>query len=426
MSNSHSNDGDAIDYTNYSLDELKQALDSIDENVYSERAQVLRELITKRSPHTPQHNTEPSDSNPIERIGINDQIISKERVKFHGNGTEFFAIWIVNLLLSIVTLGIYSAWATVRTNRYFYSNTEIGGHRLAYLAEPIQILIGRLIAFALFAVFVISTSFSPIVAVVASILFALVVPVIIVMGVRFRMRMMAYRNVRFNFTSRIGRAYVVFLLFPILGVMSLYLAMPWVLKKIDEFLYENMTYGDKEFTPQLSAAEYYIAVIVSAVIGFFGVFLIGIVVAVIIGGFGASMGGDFDPDNLAASAGFFIGMLFAFVLYGFIIVVAYSFFNAYIRNHIYNNTKINDVAIFASDLKVMDLVLLSITNYLMLLFTLGLAYPWVKVRTTRLLTRSTEISILAGIDDVVAKSGGNENAVADEVIGAFDIDVSLG
>ncbi|MFB1034562.1 MAG: DUF898 family protein, partial [Sinobacterium sp.] len=35
-------------------------------------------------------------------------------VKFLGKTGEFFSIWIVNLLLTIVTLGIYSAWATVR------------------------------------------------------------------------------------------------------------------------------------------------------------------------------------------------------------------------------------------------------------------------------------------------------------------------
>jgi uncharacterized membrane protein YjgN (DUF898 family) len=31
-------------------------------------------------------------------------------LRFNGNGAEYFGIWIVNLLLTIVTLGIYSAW----------------------------------------------------------------------------------------------------------------------------------------------------------------------------------------------------------------------------------------------------------------------------------------------------------------------------
>ena len=42
---------------------------------------------------------------------------------FHGNALEFFKIWIVNVLLTVVTLGIYSAGAKVRTMRYFYGHT---------------------------------------------------------------------------------------------------------------------------------------------------------------------------------------------------------------------------------------------------------------------------------------------------------------
>ena len=47
--------------------------------------------------------------------------------EFHGNGADYFRIWIVNLLFSILTLGIYSAWAKVRTKKYFYGNTELAG-----------------------------------------------------------------------------------------------------------------------------------------------------------------------------------------------------------------------------------------------------------------------------------------------------------
>ena len=48
-------------------------------------------------------------------------------LRFNGNGAEYFGIWIVNLLLSIVTLGIYSAWAKVRRLQYFYRHTELAG-----------------------------------------------------------------------------------------------------------------------------------------------------------------------------------------------------------------------------------------------------------------------------------------------------------
>lgn len=81
--------------------------------------------------------------------------------KFHGKGKEYFGIWIVNILLSIITLGIYSAWAKVRTNKYFYGNTELNESRFDYLAQPKQILIGRIIAVIAVSIWAAVNSFSP-------------------------------------------------------------------------------------------------------------------------------------------------------------------------------------------------------------------------------------------------------------------------
>lgn len=40
--------------------------------------------------------------------------LATKPLTFTGTGAEYFGIWIVNLLLTIVTLGIYSSWAKVR------------------------------------------------------------------------------------------------------------------------------------------------------------------------------------------------------------------------------------------------------------------------------------------------------------------------
>ncbi|MDR3346857.1 MAG: DUF898 domain-containing protein, partial [Campylobacteraceae bacterium] len=46
------------------------------------------------------------------------KVFENTRFEFRGNATDFFAIWFVNLLLSLITLGIYSPWAKVRNNQY--------------------------------------------------------------------------------------------------------------------------------------------------------------------------------------------------------------------------------------------------------------------------------------------------------------------
>ncbi len=69
-----------------------------------------------------------------------------EQLRFTGSGAEYFGIWIVNLLLTIVTLGIYSAWAKVRRLQYFYRHTEVAGSSFDFHGSPTRILIGRVIA----------------------------------------------------------------------------------------------------------------------------------------------------------------------------------------------------------------------------------------------------------------------------------------
>src|SRR5258706_8822062 len=80
---------------------------------------------------------------------------------FHGNAREYFRIWIVNLALSIATIGVFSAWAKVRRERYFYGNTWVAGAPFEYLADPINILKGRLIAVSLLIAYVLFGQFVP-------------------------------------------------------------------------------------------------------------------------------------------------------------------------------------------------------------------------------------------------------------------------
>src|SRR5262245_52514343 len=89
---------------------------------------------------------------PVSQPGFELQFRSDPRplpFQFSASGGEYFRIWIVNLLLTIVTLGIYSAWAKVRRLRYFYGSTQIAGSSFEYHGRPLQILKGRLIAAAL-------------------------------------------------------------------------------------------------------------------------------------------------------------------------------------------------------------------------------------------------------------------------------------
>ena len=48
---------------------------------------------------------------------------------FDGTGGEFFGVYIVNWLLTAVTCGIYSAWASCAIDRYIVGHTHIDSMR---------------------------------------------------------------------------------------------------------------------------------------------------------------------------------------------------------------------------------------------------------------------------------------------------------
>ena len=55
---------------------------------------------------------------------------------FTGTAGSYFRIWIVNLFLSLITLGIYSAWAKVRKKRYLYGHTWVADANFEYHGQP--------------------------------------------------------------------------------------------------------------------------------------------------------------------------------------------------------------------------------------------------------------------------------------------------
>lgn len=108
--------------------------------------------------------------------------------EFHGRAGEYFGIWIVNILLTIITIGIYTAWAKVRTNRYFYGKTILNNTNFAYLADPIAILKGWLIAVAILIIYSVVSSFIPPIELLFFLLLILATPFLVVKSMRFRNR----------------------------------------------------------------------------------------------------------------------------------------------------------------------------------------------------------------------------------------------
>ena len=147
-------------------------------------------------------------------------------IEFKGKALEYFGIWLANILLTVVTIGIFSAWAKVRRLRYFYNNTNILENSFAYHATGWQIFKGRLIAFVVIIILGIVSSYMPGFSFVIFIIIFFLSPFIINSSLRFNARMVSFRNIRFNWHGNYKQTLLYFVLGPVISFFSLGFLQP--------------------------------------------------------------------------------------------------------------------------------------------------------------------------------------------------------
>ena len=127
----------------------------------------------------------------------------------------------LNILLTIITLGIYLPWAKVRNKRYFYGNTVLDTHNFEYHATGKQLFFGYLIAMGIFIVFTILSSIAPVISIIIVPILLVAMPWIIWRSIKFNNAMSSYRNIRFGFEGKLKGAYIAFLGYPIGMLLAL-------------------------------------------------------------------------------------------------------------------------------------------------------------------------------------------------------------
>lgn len=368
--------------------------------------------------------------------------LNNKKFEFTGKGGEFFSIWIVNVALTIVTLGIYSAWAKVRTQQYFYGNTFLDGTSFRYTARPLQILKGRIIAFVVFMLYFSTSKLSPLLAVAVLIFIMLLIPAFLVMSMSFRLRNSVYQNVHFNFDKNFKRAYKVFSI-PVLisgayiifiGLMQNSMAttqngpgyfavvvlilmltiafmFPWWEFMITKFKVVHTKYGQSDFTFSANTKAYYIMYL-----KMYGLMLL--VFAGVLGLFALLSESTLFLDAAALTTTILILIIFTLYLW------AFAYLQAKRTNIMYNNLNVNNIQV-RSDLKTFDLLSLYITNTLAIMFSLGLLMPWAKVRTARYRASKTSIDLKDNLDQFVSLQVEKQSAIGEEVGEMFDMDLGF-
>lgn len=149
-------------------------------------------------------------------------------LEFTGSGGEYFRVWIVNVLLSIVTLGIYTPWARRRTAQYFYSHTQIAGSPLEFAAQQRKMVVGFLMMAALYLAYRIAADTGQEMASMLLLFgFAVLTPFLWGSAMRFRLSATRWRGIRLAFTASWREVYTAS--WPVFAIAALWVAVLFII-----------------------------------------------------------------------------------------------------------------------------------------------------------------------------------------------------
>jgi len=385
-------------------------------------------------------------------------------VRFTASGSEYFRIWISNLLLTLLTLGLYHPWAKVRKLRYFYGNTWVGDHAFDFHGDPKRMLRGTVLVGVLFVAYGLADEFAPSAGFVALAIVVAILPALFLASLRFRMANTSWRGMRFHFTGSMRGAYAALLpglvpaalffgftlLMPdpddtaraadatagppewvmasmgflVLGTFAL---MPLILWGIKRYQHGHYALGDVRTRLKTDPAEFYLLFLKAGGVSV----LATVAIAIAVIGVAAVLGvaGLFGDERLEGAGS--VVTFIAFVVVGSagylaLLLVSNTYLASRLQNLVWNGTLSPELQ-FRSELKLKPLMGLTLKNWLLIVLTLGLYWPFAAVATARLKLQSVTVRTSGPLDDLTARAGraGAADASGDAAGELFGLDVGL-
>ena len=371
-------------------------------------------------------------------------------VRFTGSGSEYFRIWIVNLLLMLVTLSLYYPWAKVRRLRYFMGNTLVDGQPLDFHGNPLKMLRGYLLVGLLLLLYSAAGNFSPVAGLVAFLIIAGIWPALLKSSMQFRLANTSWRGLRFRFKGTVGGAYRAMLPLFVPGLLFLaalmavpdpekppnwYVAfggvvtlatlmvMPWLWYGLKKYQHDNYALGQLQTELRTGPKSFYVVflktlgvtlVVLAAIAGV--VFLIGAA------GFSGWVPGRRSAGVVAAIVAALVAVMVGMLA---VQIVPRPYFTSRMQNLLWSRTG-NKVMRFRSKLRFRPLLMLTLKNWLLMVLTLGLYWPFAVVALTRM--RLQAVSVVTRVDpaDLLDDARAAEGEAAGDAAGdLFGLDVGL-
>ncbi|MDR1350456.1 MAG: DUF898 family protein [Zoogloeaceae bacterium] len=467
---------------------------------------------------------------------VNADGMIEHKFQFTGSGGEYFRIWIINLLYSFLTLGIYSAWAKVRREQYFYRNTLLDGSGFDYHGDPKAILKGRVLAVLLLIIYAIAEKLSwPVYTGVLLVALPLL-PWLVLRSSIFRSRNSSYRGLRFNFhgayrtacaifvpyalcvvvmlwgiymaeASRqpiaendapqslyspsangitrtaypdapvllaqqetdaeedgwdeddeviyaasaedqdveeeaatlaqilreaqaeaekqereLGPTNPVYVAMTVLSFFVLFLGGPWFMRAISRFQLNHLAFAHARFKTGVRLGVFYRTYILASLIPLLPVLLIMIAVMILAFSVGPNVGLNTRATFIPVLVLLLIPLILLFYLG---LGASQAYLNDRRVNAIWNETQLEGHR-FVSTQTFWGLLVVLVLNFLLMMLTLGLYWPWARVRLARY--RADHLALLTppgALDDFIGQNPADQRAIGEEIADAFDFDIAL-
>lgn len=170
---------------------------------------------------------------------------------FVGSGAAFFALVIKNMLLTVVTLGVYLPWAKTERRQYLWQNIEIAGHRLRYHGTGKELFFGYLKVVIAYAVFLglrlLGDRLGPLLQVVMILALIPALPFVIWGSRRYLLSRTSWRGVRFRLQGDVKRFAVVMLVGYLFTIFSFGLFGPVWINRMHAILTNATALGTRHF-----------------------------------------------------------------------------------------------------------------------------------------------------------------------------------
>ncbi len=396
--------------------------------------------------------------------------IAAYRLRFSGSGGEYFRVWIVNLLLSIVTLGLYTPWARRRTARYFYDHTVIAGSPLEFTAPLRKMVVSFILFVLLYLAYKIAAETGQETMVLVFIVgAALLAPYLWGSAMRFRLASTRWRGLQLHFAARWKDVYLaswpIFLMAaiwvainygldalaadlpapaartsrgapapawptvspPMWGLIALGIVLSVLCIIRVEFNYKSLLVLRAGIGKQRGRWKPVYSDFVRIWGATIVVFLAGVALVLALGA-GLIFSAQALFENMRGMGLLQFILIIAFVLAALLALViasapARAYREARMFKLIWSNVGLSQIARFKCDLQHWAFVRLRIKNILLTFLTLGFYRPFARVSEYRMKSDSVTLHVKGGLDQLVGELVHQQDGLGDALADAAGLDI---